>query len=64
MKRDVKNTNLITIGENGRGNVFMGVYITKKNNRKNTKVISKHRHGWWLFPLKASLTAVNIICRQ
>jgi hypothetical protein len=37
MKRVVKNTNLITIGENGRGNVFMGVYITKKNNRKKYK---------------------------
>jgi hypothetical protein len=37
MKRDVINTNLITIGENGRGNVFMRVYITKKNNRKKYK---------------------------
>jgi hypothetical protein len=35
MKRDVKNTNLITIGIHGRGNVFMRVYITRKNRKKN-----------------------------
>jgi len=37
MKRDVKNTNLITIGIYGRGNVFMRVYITKKKLNKISK---------------------------
>ena len=35
MKRDVNNTNLITIGIYGRGNVFMRVYITRKKKKQN-----------------------------
>jgi len=43
------------------------VYITRKNRtekQNKTKGISKHGHCLWLFPLKASLIAVNIICSQ